>query len=85
MPDQIDPFDAAGRIRVSRMTSAPSRDFADNAWFALRTMATAIIQIRARLFQTAALRVRAREFFGERNIALGHFHKYRRQAHLCHT
>jgi hypothetical protein len=41
MPDQIDPFHAACRIRVSRMTSAPSIDCADRALFASRTIATA--------------------------------------------
>lgn len=41
MPDPIDPFHAAGRISVSRMTSAPSTDCADKARFASRTIATA--------------------------------------------
>ena len=40
-PDQIDPFHAACKSRVSRMTSAPSRDCADSARFASRTIATA--------------------------------------------
>src|ERR1700728_4456518 len=41
VPDQIGAFHAAGRIRVSRTTSAPSSDSSDNARFASRTIATA--------------------------------------------
>lgn len=42
-------------------------------------------QIRARIFKSFPLRVRARQFFDERNIAFGHFHVYSRQFHLRHT
>ena len=41
MADQVHPFHSASKTRVSRMTSAPSRDCADSARFASRTIATA--------------------------------------------
>ena len=43
------------------------------------------LQIRARLFKSFPLRVGAKQFFDERDIAFGHFHLYSRQFHLRHT
>jgi hypothetical protein len=41
MADKIGTFQAAGRIRVSRMTSAPSSDCSDISRFASKTILTA--------------------------------------------
>src|SRR5579862_5135772 len=40
-PDEIGAFHAAGRVRASRITSAPCRDCSDRSRFASSTMATA--------------------------------------------
>jgi hypothetical protein len=43
------------------------------------------LQIRARLVESIALSIRARQLFDERDIALGHFHVRSRKFHLGYT
>jgi hypothetical protein len=74
IPDEIGAFQAAGRIRVSRITWAPSRDCSHSSRFASKTMVTNSSRFAARLFKSIPLRVRARQFFNERDIAVAHLH-----------
>jgi len=61
-------------IRVSRITWAPSRDCSHSSRFASKTMVTNSSRFAARLFKSIPLRVRARQFFNERDIAVAHLH-----------